>query len=832
MTNFPINEVIPQIKEVLQDKSNLIIEAPAGAGKSTIVPISLLKETWLDDKMIIVLEPRRVAAIAVATQMARLLGQKVGQTVGYQIKLDSKKSSNTKVLVVTEGILTRMIQSDQALENCACVIFDEFHERSINTDLGLALCLQSQELLREDLKIVLMSATLQSKMLQETLSGFELIKSDGRMFEVQDIYLPLDIKHPSIKDLDKLLESIVLKALRENEGDILVFLAGFKEISNLKKLLELSLKEDVLVTSLHSNLSKEEQNLSINKNEKRKVILSTNIAQTSLTIEGVKVVIDSGLEKVSRYDFTTGMDHLEYSFICEDSATQRAGRAGRLSKGVCYKLWHQKRILNPSSTPEILRVDLSPFILDTSLWGVQDLEELTLLDKPKKEFENSSKSLLKSLELLDKKGNITSLGEDVLNLGINPRLGFMILKANELGFAKQACIVASLLIENDILKTDSKDFMTRFEAVYEQTNLNNVNLNRLEVVKKQADMFFTRLNKIKEIKREKSFDKNLLGIILLFAYPDRLAKKRVNADNIYALSNKKAALINDDTLQKNEYLVAVNISAKQTNSYINQALAIDFKLLDKYLKNHFTTSIESINKDNFELYEVLKFEQLVISYKKASSISKEEYINAILDFIKTKGVKQTLNFDKKALSFQNRINFYNNAKRQNYKCDLDLMDFSDEYLSNSVEIWLKPFLSSIEKFEDLQKLDIYRILLSNINYEVLQSFDNQLPTHICVPSGSKIKIDYTDSLCAILAVKIQEVFSLHQTPMILNNQIPLTIHLLTPAQRPIQITQDLKSFWDNSYEEVRKELRGKYKKHYWPQNPSEAVPTNRVKKNM
>lgn len=832
MTNFPINEVIPQIKEVLQNKSNLIIEAPAGAGKSTIVPISLLKETWLDDKMIIVLEPRRVAAIAVATQMARLLGQEVGQTVGYQIKLDSKKSSNTKVLVVTEGILTRMIQSDQALENCACVIFDEFHERSINTDLGLALCLQAQELLREDLKIVLMSATLQSKILQETLSGFELIKSDGRMFEVQDIYLPLDIKHPSIKDLDKLLESIVLKALRENEGDILVFLAGFKEISNLKKLLEFSLKEDVLITSLHSNLSKEEQNLSINKNEKRKVILSTNIAQTSLTIEGVKVVIDSGLEKVSRYDFTTGMDHLEYSFICEDSAIQRAGRAGRLSKGVCYKLWHQKRILNPSSTPEILRVDLSSFILDSSLWGVQDLEELTLLDRPKKEFENSSKSLLKSLELLDEKGNITSLGEDALNLGIHPRLGFMILKANELGFAKQACIVASLLIENDILKTDSKDFMTRFEAVYEQTNLNNINLNRLKTVKKQADIFFTRLNKIKEIKREKSFDKNLLGIILLFAYPDRLAKKRVNADNIYALSNKKAALINDDTLQKNEYLVAVNISAKQTNSYINQALAVDFKLLEKYLKNHFTTSIESINKDNFELYEVLKFEQLVISYKKASTISKEDYINAILDFIKTKGVKQTLNFDKKALSLQNRINFYNNAKRQNYKCDLDLMDFSDEYLSNSVEVWLKPFLSSIEKFEDLQKLDIYTILLSNINYEVLQSFDNQLPTHICVPSGSKIKIDYTDSSCAILAVKIQEVFSLHETPMILNNQIPLTIHLLTPAQRPIQITQDLKSFWDNSYEEVRKELRGKYKKHYWPQNPYEAVPTNRVKKNM
>ncbi|MFK2821881.1 ATP-dependent helicase HrpB [Arcobacter sp. YIC-80] len=832
MTNFPINEVIPQIKEVLQKKSNLIIEAPAGAGKSTIVPISLLNESWIEDKMIIVLQPRRVAAIAVATQMAYLLGEEVGQTIGYQIKLQKKKSQKTKILVVTEGILTRMLQTDQALENCACLIFDEFHERSINSDLGLALSLQSQELIREDLKIILMSATFQTDVLQNILTNFEFIKSQGRMYEVEDIYLPLDIKHPSLNQLDELLSKYVLKALEDNEGDILVFLAGFKEIDNLKRLLENSLSEDILITPLHSSLSQKEQNLAINKNKKRKVILSTNIAQTSITIQGVKVVIDSGLEKLLRYDYNTGMNHLEYSFICEDSSIQRAGRAGRLSEGVCYKLWHKKRILNPSTTPEILRLDLSSFLLDTALWGVNNLEELTLLDKPKKELQNASKKLLKSLELLDKNENITDLGKDVLSLGIHPRLGFMILKANSLGFAKEACIVASLLIENDVLQNNTKDFMTRFEAVNEQSHLNSVNITRLKIVKKQANMFFSRLQNLKEIKKQERFDKKLLGIILLFAYTDRLAKKRENSDNIYALSNKKAAILEDETLQRSEYIVVCNLSAKQTNSYINQALSVDLKEVKKYLSNHLKTTIQTINKDSFELYEILKFEELVISYKKASNISKEDYIQALLDFIKTKGVKEILTFDKKAISLQNRVNFYNKAQKQNYKCDLELDDFSDESLSKDVDIWLKPYLNNIRKLEELKKLDIYTILVSSIEYDILKDLERLLPTHFTVPSGSKIRIEYSQDLTAILAVKIQEVFSLNTSPKILDNQIPLTIYLLSPASRPIQITQDLKSFWDNSYDEVRKELRGKYKKHYWPQNPYEAVPTNKIKKNM
>ncbi|MGA1931347.1 ATP-dependent helicase HrpB [Arcobacter sp. YIC-464] len=832
MLNFPINEVIPQIKEVLQNKSNLIIKAPAGAGKSTVVPISLLNEPWLEDKIIIVLEPRRVAAISIATQMASLLGEEVGDTVGYQIKLESKKSNKTKILVVTEGILTRMIQSNQALEECACVIFDEFHERSINSDLGLALCLQSQELLREDLKLILMSATLQEDELQSSLKDFELVTSKGKMFEVEEKYLPLDVKHPNIKELDNILHKTVLEALKNDEGDILVFLAGFKEINSLKSLLESSLKDDILITPLHSSLSKKEQNLAIFKNEKRKVILSTNIAQTSLTIEGVKIVIDSGLEKISRYDFTTGMDHLEYSFICEDSAIQRQGRAGRLSKGVCYKLWHKKRLLTKNSVPEILRVDLSSFLLDTALWGVDDLEELTLLNRPNKEYESSSKALLQSLELLDEKGNITSFGEDVLSLGIHPRLGFMILKSNELGFAKQACLIASLLSENDILQTSSKDFLCRFEVVYEQNNLNNVNIQRISNVKKQASMFFTRLQKIKEIKINTQFKNEYISILTLFAYPDRLAKKRQSNENIYALSNKKAAIIDDVLLQKSEYLVALNLSAKQTNSYINQACSIDFKLVEKYFSKHFYKTIKTLNKDSFELYEVLMFESLIISYEKAKNISKEDYIEAILDYVKVKGVKQTLTFDKKAISLQNRVNFYNSAKQSGFDCSLELMDFSDEYLTKNADTWLKPYLNSIERFEDLEKLDIYSILFSNIDYDSFKVLEKDLPSFISVPSGSKINIDYSVDQNPILSVKIQEVFSLQSSPKVLNNQIPLTIHLLNPANRPIQITQDLKSFWDNSYEEVRKELRGKYKKHYWPENPYEAVPTNKTKKNM
>jgi len=836
MLNFPINEVIPSIKKELKSNTKLIIEAPAGAGKSTIVPISLLNESWLGDKIIIVLEPRRVAARAVATQMAKLLGEELGKTVGYQVKMESKFSKDTKILVVTEGILVRKLQSDQELEDVACVIFDEFHERSIHTDLSLALSLQCQEMLREDLKIVLMSATLNSNKLISLLGDVSLVKSDGRMFDVEAIYLQDSIKHPNTDNITELLSDITFKSIKEDEGDILVFLAGVKEINSLKTLLDKKVNDEILILPLHSNLSKNEQDLAINKNVKRKIILSTNLAQTSLTIEGVKVVIDSGLEKLSRFDYANGMDHLELSFISEDSSIQREGRAGRLSEGKCYKLWHKKRLLEKEIKPEILRVDLSSFLLDTILWGVESLDELVLLDIPNKEVINSTLKLLHRLEMLDNKNAITSFGQDSISLGLHPRLSYMLLKANELGLEKEASIIASLLVEKDVFNNsyNSKDFLDRFDAVNEnKINSSFVNIHRVKQVKKQAQFYLKRLEKIKEIKQTNSFDKKLISVLLLFAYPDRLGKLRANSENKYALSNKKQALLlGNDTLFKCEYLVISSLSAKQTDSYINQACKIDMESIKKYFSSHIKSEIFINDESKFEIKELSLFEDLVLSSKPAHNLNQEDYEKAILNYIKSVGVQKVFDFDKKTTDLLNRVKFLNQAQRDGFSCDLELPDLSFEYLTTSVDTWLASYIIGFKKIQELKKLDLYSILSSLISWEDSQKLDILLPSSLKVPSGSNIKIDYSSGQNPILEVKIQEVFGLMETPKVLNNQIALTIHLLTPAQRPIQITQDLKSFWDNSYDEVRKELRGKYKKHYWPENPYEAIATSKTKKRM
>lgn len=832
MLNFPINDVIPKIKEVLTNKSKLIIEAPAGAGKSTIVPISLLNESWLKNKKIIVLEPRRVAARAVATQMAKLLGQEVGQSVGYQVKMESCYSKDTKILVVTEGILTRKLQSDQALEDIACVIFDEFHERSIHTDLSLALALQSQEMLREDLKIVLMSATLNSQKLSELLDDVQVVKSDGRMFDVKEIYLDENIRHPNKDEITKVLYDITMKSLHEDDGDILVFLAGVKEINNLKKLLDEKVDDDILVLPLHSNLSKKEQDRAIYKNEKRKVILSTNLAQTSLTIEGIKVVIDSGLEKLSRFDYSNGLDHLELSFISEDSSIQRQGRAGRLSSGKCYKLWHKKRLLEKEIKPEILRVDLSSFLLDVSLWGCENLDELTLLNMPNEEVINQTKNLLESLDMLEE-GIITEFGKDAISLGLHPRFSFMLLKANELGYAKEASYIASLLSEKDIFSNEyeSKEFYDRFEAVFENKfNSRFINIFRAKQVIKQSEYFYKKLKSIKTINKKDKFDKNMIAVLLLFAYPDRLAKRREINENRYKLSNAKGAVLHvNDPLFNSEYLVVANLIVKQKDSFINLASKIDFLLINKYFSNHIEKR-EIINYDKvnkkLDIKEALYLLDLELKSQATQKLSNEKMTSLLIQLIKIEGL-ELLTWNKKAKDLINRVSFVNSQSKM-----IKLPDFTKEGLLNSLDIWCEPYLKDVNSLKKLESLDTYSMLLSTIPWDKQQELEVLAPSTVKVPSGSNIKIDYSNIETPILSVKIQEVFGMENTPKVLNGQISLQVHLLSPALRPIQITYDLKSFWENSYDEVRKELRGKYKKHYWPDNPFEAVATNKTKKNM
>lgn len=834
MKKLPIYEVLPKIIETFKTKSQLILEAPPGAGKSTVVPISFLNEPWLKNKIIIMLEPRRVAARMVATRMASLLGEKVGQTVGYQIKMESCKSSKTKILVLTEALLVKELQNNPELENVAMIIFDEFHERSIHTDLSLALSLQVQELLRDDLKLLIMSATLNSKDINELVENADIIRAHGRTYEINNIYLDEYRPSPNYKTINDLLFRTTQKALKDNTGDILVFLAGTKEIKALQKsLLQIIDIDKISIYPLYATLNKKDQDKALSKSNKRKIILSTNIAQTSLTIEGVSVVIDSGFEKLSKYNHETGMNHLELSFISSDSATQRAGRAGRLSKGTCYKLWHKNKILQTTTKAEILRSDLSSLVLDLALWGVEDIDELKWLDIPDKAVLRSTKEVLQELNMLDSKYKITSFGKKSISLGLHPRFSYMILKANEIGFAYEASLLAALLSENDIfINFRDSDIKTRFSYLIEKDFDSlpftaNVNTFKVKEGLSQANLFYKRLEKIN--KTDKDFSEDMIAVLLLFAYPDRLAKQRAKNDTRYKLSNAKGAILSiEDSLFNEKYLVVASLNAHEKNSFINLAASISLAIIREYFSSYITKE-KSIkyNKENqkLEIRDDEYFLKLKLSSKASTNTDARLMKKLFLDLLKDEGL-ELLSWSKKAQNLKQRVCFV----RAN--SDEDLYDFSDENLSVSLDVILAPFLDGIATVKELKALDMYTVLNSQLTWQQQKTLDKLAPKQIKVPSGSSINIDYTNDKTPSLHVRIQELFGLNLTPKILNNTIALQIHLLSPASRPIQITYDLESFWKNSYDEVKKELRGKYKKHYWPENPYEAIATSNSKKNM
>jgi ATP-dependent helicase HrpB len=833
MNDLPIYEVIPDIKSNLKKFNTLILEAPPGAGKSTVVPISLLDEQWLNGKIIIMLEPRRVAARMVASQMSKLL--KVGQAVGYQVKMDRCVSKTTKIIVVTEAILVRMLQADQELSNVAMIIFDEFHERSIHTDLSLALSLQVQELLRDDLKILLMSATLNSKELVKLIGDVPVISSQGRVFEVENIYLKANIKQPDFKSLNQLVSNTVISSIQEDEGDILVFLSGVKEINSLASILREKLSSDELdILPLYSSLSKKEQDKALQRSSKRKIILSTNISQTSLTIEGVRIVIDTGLEKLSRYSSENSMNHLDLNFISRDSSIQRAGRAGRLSNGKCYRLWHENKILEQSTKPEILRTDLSSTILDLALWGVESFDELKWLDIPATKTINSTREVLQELQMIDENFNITIFGKEALSLGLHPRYSYMILKANEIGYGYEACLLSAILEERSIYTYQNResDILTSFISLYEK-DLDNKSINKYlsKEILKQVEFFYSKLKAIKNIlKRKDSFNQEMISVLLLYAYPDRLAKQRISNGNKYKLSNKKGAILhNEDSLYNQKFLVVSNLHFHHKDSFITKALSISYKEIEEYFSHCIKqTQTVTYNKEQnkFDIKEYEMFFDLELSCKSISFSKDMNFSKLIIDLIKQEGLS-VLSWSDKIVEFQNRVSFINLCDEVEYS----FKDISLDFLSENLA-WIEPYLEDIKSMKQLESLDIYNILTSSFTWEEKKLIDTLAPTHIKVPSGSNIKLDYSNNQTPILAVKIQEVFGLKQTPLICESKIKLQVHLLSPALRPIQITYDLESFWKNSYAEVRKELRGKYKRHYWPENPYEAVATKKTKKNM
>lgn len=834
MNSLPIFSILDKIKKGLENNATLILQAPPGAGKSTVVPISLLDESWLGDKIIIMLEPRRVAVRMIATQMAKFLGEEVGMRVGYQVKMESQISAQTKILVVTEAILVRKLQSNQSLNNVALIIFDECHERSIHTDVSLALCLQVQEFIRDDLKILLMSATLNTEALALLLGDVPVISSQGKAYYVEEKYLEITTQEPNVKTLNTLLLSTIVKALDNNVGDILVFLAGMREIQSLQKILEEKLKgNDILILPLFSGLTKQEQEQALIKAAKQKIILATNIAQTSLTIEGVSVVIDTGWHKLSRYNYKTGMNHLELTFISQDFAVQRAGRAGRLSDGICYKLWHKNKILQETTKPEILRTDLCSVILDLALWGVEDFSELKWLDIPSEHVIRKTKEMLQNLMMLDSSFKITQFGKSALSLGLHPRFSYMILKANDLGYAYEACLLAALLSQKDIFKSTYRDsdIVPRLTHLLERDFVSSyINKQSAHEALKEAEVFYKKLKSVVPIHRSlKAFDPQSLGVLFLFAYPDRLAKQRGKGDARYKLSNGKGALLHqEDTLFNEVFLVTPNLNAHDKDSYINLACSISLDTIYEFFSSHVRKS-ESINynKQNkkFDIRENYCFLSLQLSSQPLLDTAKIDFTKLILDLLRDEGL-ELLTWSEKAKNLRARINIIH----ANIKTDLP--DFSDSNLLETLDIWLAPCLSDVHTIKELENLDTYAMLLSLLSWGKRQLVDILAPTSIKVPSGSHIHVDYSNLETPILAVRIQEIFGLSETPKIIENTVPLQIHLLSPALRPIQITYDLKSFWENSYEEVRKELRGQYKRHYWPQNPYEAIATSKTKKRM
>ncbi|MDQ7067788.1 MAG: ATP-dependent helicase HrpB [Sulfurimonas sp.] len=834
MQSLPIDAVLTDVQEKLRQNSTLILQAPPGAGKSTRVPLALMNESYLDGKIIIMLEPRRVAARMVATQMARLLGEELGQSVGYQVKMDSVQTKKTKVLVVTEAILVRMLQADEMLERVGMIIFDEFHERSIHSDLSLALTLQVQELLREDLKILIMSATLNASALTSLLGDVPVVTSEGKSYDVEMHYLDIKTPAPNLKTMNRELLKTLQHSLKEDEGDILVFLQGVKEIKNLHKSLNELIKDDaILISPLYSALSKKEQDKALQKSKMRKVILATNIAQTSLTIEGVRIVVDSGLEKLSRFAYANSMNHLESSFISKDSAVQRAGRAGRMSHGKCYRLWHKPKILMQSTKPEILRSDLSSLVLDLSLWGVTSFDELKWLDLPQENILNETRKTLMQLEMLDSKYKITAFGRDAISLGVHPRFAYMILKANTMGYANEAVLLSSMLSERDIFKNarDESDLLARFEHLKRRDfNSVYVDVYVAKEVLKQAEYLFSKLKKLQKIViKKEAYNSDMMAVLLLLAYPDRLAKRRVKNDNKYKLSNAKGAMLSlEDRLFNEEYLVVANLHANAKDSFINLAMAIDLTTIEE----HFSHTIEIkeqllYNKESkkFDLRESAHFLHLELYSKPRALSAKHDMTALLLGLIKKEGLG-VLTWSKKAKSLQERVAFVN------LHLDEAMESLSEETLLNSLDVWLEPFMLDVKSMKALESLDIYSILLAILSWENQQKLSSLAPEKITVPSGSNIYIDYSDISKPALYVKLQEMFGLENTPTIFNDKIALQIQLLSPALRPIQITYDLSSFWKNSYAEVRKELRGKYKRHYWPENPYEAVATTNTKKHM
>lgn len=828
---FPITPLLPDIRDALAAHPRLVLEAPPGAGKTTQVPLALRDAPWLADRRILMLEPRRIAARAAAQFMAEQLGEPVGQTVGYRIRFESRTSAATRIEVVTEGILTRLIQDDPELTGIGAILFDEFHERHLAGDLGAALALDVQATLRPDLRLLVMSATLDGERIAQWLEA-PRISSPGRSFPVRIDYPPLR----SQESLEHHLARVTRQALSETEGDVLAFLPGRREIARAHAVLASTLDPAVEIVPLHGELSLAEQQLALSPGEPgvRRVVLATNVAESSVTLPGIRTVIDSGLAREPRFDPNSGFTRLETVTISQASADQRAGRAGRVAEGTAYRLWPQSRRLESSRSAEIAQAELSGLALELAAWGlVADRPaDLPWLDPPPAGALAQARELLVRLGALAADGRITPLGRGMLELGASPRLAAAALRAP----AERRALVADLLalmearspLRGEHARSD--DFRARVGALHVWRDRRGgagrqgFDAGALGAIEQTAKGWRRRL----EVRTAATGvpDSHAVGDLLVHAFPDRIAFRDPGNPLRYTLASGRGARLHEQTALLGEpWLVALDVRFEARDSLILAAAPIDPRLLESEFPSSFRRERVLHWNDTrgaVEAFEEHRFEAIVLE-RRSVPVLPADALPALLAAIRQRGLA-ALPWSDQARRLRARM-----QALHAWMPELGLPDVSDGALLAGLENWLAPYLNGKRGLDSLASDELSQALVTLLDYEQRRQLDAQAPESLTVPSGQQRRLEYAGEASPVLAVKLQEMFGQADTPRVGGGRIPVTLHLLSPAGRPIQVTQDLKGFWERTYPEVKKELKGRYPRHPWPDDPWTATPTHRAK---
>lgn len=819
---FPITPLLPDIVRSLSDHPRLVLEAPPGAGKTTQVPLALLDESWLQGRKIVMLEPRRVAARAAAGFMAKQRGEAVGGTVGYRIRFENKIGPDTRIEVVTEGILTRMIQDDPMLESVGAILFDEFHERHLAGDLGLALALDVQAQLREDLRIVVMSATLDGEKLARFLDAPRL-SSEGRGFPVQVAHFPARRDEPTDVQARRAIE----QAVQAHPGDVLVFLPGQREIARVATMLAEVLPQDILVLALHGELPVEKQSEALQPDPqgRRRVVLATNVAESSVTLPGVRVVVDSGQAREPSYDPNSGFSRLEVTTISQASADQRAGRAGRVAEGWAYRLWPQSQRLDPQRRPEIALVELGALALELAAWGSDDLR---FVDAPPPGAINAARDLLRRLGALAATNAITPLGKRMLALGTHPRLAAMLLSAGEGEDRALACDLAALVEARDPLRMGGDALAARWRALAAFRSgraPHEANRSGLAAIEAAAKQWRRRVRE--NAAPPSSVEAHRLGDVLMHAFPDRIGFQHPQDARRYLLANGRSARLFDDSAMVGEpWIVVSELRHEARDALVQRAAPLDEQRLRRDFADRFVTE-DTVRWDAsrraLSAQRESRFDQIVFDARPAGRVDPVLAAAALTDAVRDLGL-DALPWPESLQQWRERVRCL-----REWMPDLGLPDLSDDALVATLDTWLKPAFAGKTRLDALGEDDLANALKSGLDWSLRQRIDALAPTRITVPSGMERRIEYAHGQPPVLAVKLQELFGLADTPRVADGRVPVLLHLLSPGGKPLQVTSDLRNFWNSTYAEVKKEMKGRYPKHPWPDDPWSAQATHRAK---